>query len=364
MALRRPINSDYTQAVADQGLAAVNQRRRGSQFDPTNYGQALTYLAQTGYGPSMSANLYNQWMQSRGFNPTGYNVTVGQSPKGKYGGFSTLGMLQAAIRGQAETMRHQDRQQADELAALANKYLDQAQGMYADEFKTVADATARDLPQGTYRAQAFSAAANNAIGDAQNAHGGAELNKWLGETTDPYLSALELASQIGQTPIRNYATVAGANYGVDPNIVAGWYPDASTITDYRNQRDLQSLQNYGMTQSEYEQWLNGQNRNQTDAANAAADQQDQQYLDYIYGTTGLDGKQLASAVDMTVPQLASAMNSENFQNAYATVMDTLNNNNGNDIAATQQAVANDLAPYMNDPTMYSLLTYLFSQYLP
>lgn len=364
MAPRRPINSDYTRQVAEQGMAAVTARRQGAMYDPTNYAQALTHLAQTGYGPSTSAGLYGQWMQSRGFNPTGYAVTVGQSSGGKYGGFNTLGMLQSAIRGQAETMRQQDQQQADELAALASKYLDQAQGIYSDQMKTVADNTARDLPQGTYRAQAYSSAAKNAIGDAEAAHGGTELNQWLGDTTDPYLSALELASQINQTPIRNYATVAGANYGVDPNLVAGWYPESSNITDYRQQRDLQAIQNYGMTQSDYEQWLAGQQRDANAANNANADQQESDYLNYIYSQIGLDGKQVAQNLDVTVPQLASLMSEPDFQTGYAAAMQALQNNNGGDTAAMQQAVVDALAPYANDPTMYGALSYLFSQYLP
>lgn len=364
MAPRRPINSDYTRQVAEQGMAAVTARRQGAMYDPTNYAQALTHLAQTGYGPSTSAGLYGQWMQSRGFNPTGYAVTVGQSASGKYGGFNTLGMLQSAIRGQAETMRQQDQQQADELAALASKYLDQAQAMYGTQQDAIS-ASIKDVNPAAYRAAGFSDAAKAATAPGYKAATDRnQLNQWLGDTTDPYLSALELASQINQTPIRNYATVAGANYGVDPNLVAGWYPESSDITDYRQQRDLQAIQNYGMTQSDYEQWLAGQQRDVNAANNANADQQDADYLNYIYSQIGLDGKQVAQNLDVTVPQLASLMSEPDFQTGYAAAMQALQNNNGGDTAAMQQAVVDALAPYANDPTMYGALSYLFSQYLP
>ena len=360
MAPRRPINTDYTKQVAEQGMAAVNARKTGALFDPTNYNAALSWLASTGYGPSTSRDAYNEWMQGRGFSPSNYAITVGRG-NGKYGGFQTLGLLKDAVRGQSELMRSADRASADQLSSLAKQYLDQAEQMYNDK-QARTNASIANINPAAYRAVGFSQAAKDATAPGYAApHAFDEANKWLGETTDPYLSALELASQIRQTPLRNYATLAGANYGVDPNIIAGWFPEASTVTDFRQQRDLQALNNYGMTQSEYEQYLAGQLKDQAANDEALGQQQEQQYLDFIaQQTNGLDGKQIAAAVDMTVPQLTSLMTEDGFQEGYNRLLQAIDT--PADTASMQAEVRNILDHYANDPALYGTLSYLFSQY--
>lgn len=322
----RPANDDYTRAVAERGLDAVRERRQSSQYTPNNQADAIKWLMDTGYSRQDQTDGYDEWAQSQGFRPQGYDIAVGQGD-GKYGGFDTLGMLQAAVDGRAEMSREQSRGQADQMSALAEQYLAQAEQQYGASMdgarRGMTDATgyspegagARDLlhsampfmdepNQGMFGAMGRAVAKVPQLGYDQGvaAHE-TDLNGWLAETTDPYQEALATAAQIKETPLREYGMKAAAEYGVDPMLAAGWYPEASQIQDFTDQRDLGAIDQFGMTQNEYEQMLAEMLTQDEQAQADELDAQQQQVADYIGSVTGMDASQLAQAAELDTNML-------------------------------------------------------------
>jgi hypothetical protein len=348
-------NSDYTRDVAERGLQAVRDRRQASQYGPNNRDAALEYMLQTGYGPRPQPNAsYQQWAQSRGFQPQGYDIAVGQGD-GKYNGFETEGQLKSAVLGRSEYLRQQDWAQADELTQLADQYLSDAESQYettnlgthsaliGEQSDPAADYAASQHPLGidSYDYQEKKAVADD------------ELNAWLGETTAPYLDALDTATLIEQTPLRDYATLAGGEYGVDPNIIGGWYPQDTIIGDMKDQRDLNAINTYGMTDAEFQQFIDQQMRQEEQAGQDEQAGYDQQVDDAIFSVTGMDASQLASAADLNTEQLYGVVASE----AYSALNGELSQlvQSYDDPEALTEAVDQVLAQASMDPTLYRVL---------
>lgn len=360
-------NDQYTRDVAARGLQAVHDRRQANSYGINNRDAALRYLMQSGQSTQQPTGGYQQWHQNRGFQPQQYPIALGQGD-GKYAGFKTEGELKAALLGRAESLRGQDQYQADQLNQLADQYLNNAEQMYnkqlsatqqslqkqtgynpitaaiaggADTLNPFSDhSTQRDETKATYD-KAFS---------GQQQH----LNEWLAQTTDPYLEALTTAQQIGQTPLRDYATLAGGEYGVDPNIVGGWYPTSSNISDFRNQRDLSALDQFGMTQNEYEQVLAQIAGEQTKQASADQQQYDQQVNDQIFQVTGMDGNQLASQADLNQEQLYNVVASDQYNGLNSQLQQIVQQPDMNE-DEMRKAVDDVLSQASADPTLYRVL---------
>jgi len=330
------MQTSQTAAIAQQGRAAIDARRQAASYGRTEQRQALedTYsqIQQTGQGYSshpQQTPQFDQWMQSKGFGQQNYPVTFGRTDKGAYSGFKTEGELKAAILGQAELARQADMEQAgmmrsqlnERLGGLDEQYVQQAASPTGLDIAGIAglgkaraefnpDDGGFGLPDLAARVPLAQAAqqAGAQHGATQGYMG--KLDDWYAQQTDPLISGLETANQMERVPTRQYATVSGANYGVDPNLIAGWFPMAQEITDTANQRDLQSLNETGLPYSEVQSVLTGMDREgQQMAQQQAADQQVQMDND-IYQATSYTGQALASAADAPVEAIHAIVTSE------------------------------------------------------
>jgi|GEM_PF-6520714 len=373
-------NSDYTRDVAERGLQAVRDRRQSTQYGPNNRDAALEYLLSSGYGRPAPTQAYGQWAQSRGFQPQGYEIAVGQGG-GKYNGFETEGQLKSAVLGRSEMLRSQDQSHADQLARLADQYLSDAESQYGTQLQqgseqigrnvgyNPAQAGARDLastftgmfdagPESEFDMLAPVQRAVAKVPELAYDQGTGEyedtLNQWLGDTTAPYLDAIDTAQQIGSTPLRDYATLAGAEYGVDPNIVGGWYPTDSMIGDFRDQRDISAIEQFGMTDGEYQQFIDQQLRQQDQDAQSEQQGYDQQVADAIFQVTSMDAGQLAQAADLDVEQLYSVVASEPYT-ALNGMLGEIVATPEQDEQTIRQQVDDALAQASADPALYRVL---------
>lgn len=376
----RPANDEYTRDVAARGVAAVRDRRQASQYTPNNRDAAIEHLMSTGYSSLGQTDGYDEWAQSQGFRPQGYDIAVGQGD-GKYGGFDTLGMLQAAVDGRAEMSREQSRSQADQMSALAEQYLAQTEQQYGASMdgarQGMTDATGyspegaatRDLlhsampfmdepNQGMFGAMGRAVAKIPQIGYDQGvARHEADLNGWLAETTDPYQEALATAAQIKETPLREYGMKAAAEYGVDPMLAAGWYPEASQIKDFTDQRDLGAINQFGMTQNEYEQMLAEMTTQDEQAQADELDAQQQQVADYIGSVTGMDATQLAQAAELDTNMLYSVVTDPAYEalntELYSIIQQPIEG--PDDEKSMREQVTEAMGRAASDPVLYRVL---------
>lgn len=371
-------NDQYTRDVRERGLQAVRERRQSQQYGVNNRDAALQYMLDTGYSSQTPTDGYRQFQQQRGFRPQGYGIAVGQGD-GPYAGFRTEGQLKAAVLGQSEQMRGYDRQQADQLAQLADQYLGQVEDQYgtrlADGQQQLSKATGYNPAGGAIRD-----ATAGWWGDSSEDDGGmlgpmqraiakvpemgykqgeqeytGELNDWLAAASSPYMDALDTAEQIQQTPLRDYATIAGAEYGVDPNVIGGWYPEASQIQDFRNQRDLSAIDQYGLPQSEYQGVLNDMEQQQNQQVQQEQQGYDLQVADNIFQLTGMDGNQLAQAADLTTEQLYSVVTDGAYQSLNQEIAQIVADPGASE-EDIQASVDEVLAGVRADPVLYRVLS--------
>lgn len=325
-----PKQTAQTQAVIAGGKAAIDQRRQAASYGLSGQGQALKdmydQIQQTGSGYSANpapTSAYSQWQQQRGFQPS-YTPTYGQHEGGKYSGFNTLGELKSAIAGQAEMARQSDQQQAGQLKDTMAAQLGQLDNTYTQSAATPMGANIAALGAlGAAAGQAQAPTIGNAIPGLWGSRGAErmgrldqagtvarvqgqktadytnQLNDWYSKQADPLVSGMETANQIDKTPLRDYAGIAGEQYGVDPALIAGWYPQSSEITDMANQRNLESLHQTGLPYSEQQSTLGQMDAQAGQAAKQATADQQVQMIDDIYGKTTIPGDQLAS--DAQVP---------------------------------------------------------------
>ena len=357
----RPANDEYTRDVAARGVAAVRDRRQASQYTPNNRDAAIEHLMSTGYSSLGQTDGYDEWAQSQGFRPQGYDIAVGQGD-GKYGGFDTLGMLQAAVDGRAEMSREQSRSQADQMSALAEQYLAQAEQQYGaanwGTHKNLIHDQATNSGSSDYAASQHPLGVDSYDYRAKKATADDNLNGWLAETTDPYQEALATAAQIKETPLREYGMKAAAEYGVDPMLAAGWYPEASQIKDFTDQRDLGAINQFGMTQNEYEQMLAEMTTQDEQAQADELDAQQQQVADYIWSVTGMDASQLAQAAELDTNMLYNVVTGD----AYVALNDELYSIIQTPIASAddeqkmREAVSQALSSANSDPVLSRVLS--------
>jgi hypothetical protein len=315
-------NDQRTRDVAERGAAALQDRRAAASYGRTDSSQALDSLLQgvpTGGGNAT----VDAWQQSRFGGIGGQPVVLGQSD-GDYAGFKTQGMLQAAILGRAESLRAQDRQQADQYAEQADQYYGQVGDMYGTALNQAlnslvgtvestnpknADGLLTGSPQMAYGTRKQEVDSNPYFGYLQD---------WQNDAREPYVQALEAAQQIEQTPLRDYGMLAGSEYGVDPNVVGGWYSEAEVLDDYSQQRDLESLDLYGMPYDELQTYQ--QDRLGAEDENAAAEQDAYELaLDEAVSSLGFDPGYLQQETDLTNEQIVAVMQDEVFNQLDAEV---------------------------------------------
>jgi len=416
-------DSSYTQDVNSRGIAAVQERRNRLGYgSPLASQQRVGYMAQTGQNPVASSSVFDEWMSS--MVPQGYGIALGQSEDGKYAGFKTEGELKAAIEGAAQTRRASDRNVFDQLYADAGANLDRTMSDWSTGRRNAQSAESdiraqigRDMgivlpssnesgvgygtagldrsvsglsSEPTYTKPAVGGDLPNLVSmladkigatndpvklraqqsaklwqaeqpswQAQNDYQDS-LDQWLADRSGKYLDQQEFAQQAANAPLSLYAAQAGAGYGVDPNILAGWFGTNEDNADFTAQRNADAINAYGMPYNEYQSALSGLERD----AQAAADQQtaaaETQMNNEVYAITGQDGGQLAQAVNMTPAQVYQMVGDPAFQEYAYTIDAALGQNNYEEAIAAVDTLMQQVGA---DPAYRKLLDYLYGDVL-
>lgn len=325
-----PPQMGQTQAVVQQGKAAIDQRRQAASYDQTGQQQALKDLygqmQQTGSGYSSHpapTSAYAQWQQQQGFGqPHTGPVSYGQTFAGSdYNGFKNEADMKASVSGAADMRRQAEVEQADALKQAMQAQLGQldshmkesaAQGSLTALMQAV-QANAH-IPDQSHQAGYFDHStrmagtsvsapqeSTNRIVAAQGRNTGeylGKLNDWYTQQAEPRVQGMETANQIQNTPLYDYQRQAAGEMGVDPALAAGWFPQSGQIADAANQRNIQSLNTTGLPYSEQQQTL-GQADTQAaaDQKQMTADQQ-LQMIDDVYGATSYPGDKLATSASL------------------------------------------------------------------
>lgn len=191
-----------------------------------------------------------------------------------------------------------------------------------------------------------------------------DLNPWLADESTPLLEQQEFAQSGLSVPIAAYAQRAGAEYGVDPNIVAGWYPESSALTDARDLRDLQFLQETGMTPADFEQALAELEGEQNSASNSATDADMQAYDDAGLQLTGGQAltSELANQVNLPIEDVYNILDSADYQFAQQAINEALSTQDFGYIEETMISVLDGAAAA--DPALFNILQSVYEPYIP
>lgn len=327
-----PPQMGQTQAVVQQGKAAIDQRRQAASYDQTGQQQALKDLygqmQQTGSGYSSHpapTSAYAQWQQQQGFGqPHTGPVSYGQTFAGSdYNGFKNEADMKASVSGTADMRRQAQVEQADALKQAMQAQLSQLDDQYKQQGSTPMGANIAALAslgghetrqansvghlipgigwgggQGVMADQTQHAAGIAHVQGHMTDQYMGKLGEWYAQQADPRVKGMETANQIQNTPLYDYQRQAAGEMGVDPALAAGWFPQAGQITDAANQRNIQSLNTTGLPYNEQQQTL-GQADTQAaaDQKKMTADQQ-LQMIDDVYGATSYPGDKLAASASL------------------------------------------------------------------
>lgn len=191
-----------------------------------------------------------------------------------------------------------------------------------------------------------------------------ELNPWLADQSAPLIDQMDFAQSGLATPIAAYAQRAGAEFGIDPYIVGGWYPESSAIADARDQQTLAYLRDTGMTPADYEQALNALDREQQQQDQTFADQQAQAIDDAGYQLTQGQSttSELSNAINLPVEDVLNILNSADYQYAQSAINDALTSQ---DMGYIEETVTQMLdAAATTDPAMLNILQTIYKDYVP
>jgi len=189
-----------------------------------------------------------------------------------------------------------------------------------------------------------------------------QLKDWLSQQSEPLAETMKFADEVQQTPLSFFANVAGQQYGVDPNIVQGRFGDKEDVTDFGTERNLGSINQYGLPYSE----VLGLQGDAQDAQTAAAKQGDKDQETALeaelQAQTGQDPTQLASAANITVPQLAEVVASPDYQQTSAQLQQILDSAQ-DDPQGAQAAFEDNLRQIgSQDPVLMQVLLAQFKPY--
>ena len=308
-----PTNTDYTDDVAARGLSAIRDRRAAQRYNRMTQRDALGAILGGNQYVGQGDPRYEAYLQS--LHPQGYGMSFTRGG-GKYNGWDTQGLMTTELEGVAEQLRGQDRARAQALQDMVDQSLGDIQSRYDDAMK---NADIYQVNQGNgssgWQAGRAAAAGHNVAGNGMDPRWDAyakALEDWRDNASDQWLDAGDLANQIGMTPLRDYAMQAGGMLGIDPNLVAGWYPEASQIGDFQDQRDLEALNATGMTYDEYQRALSQFDQQNQDMAGQYQDAYDQQMADDVMNTYQVDIGAWASGAQLQPDQLYQVINTDAF----------------------------------------------------
>jgi hypothetical protein len=338
----------YSSALHDKGLAGLEEIRRARRYGTDLiYNNPVTDMTRSpanptgnpsykSYGTQTSpSNLFDQWLTQ--VTPQQYQPSfTGRTPNGKYGGYSTLGLLKDSLQGQANMLRSQERSKFEALQQLANQNLDKVTQDYATaagkDLNLVHDsAGTSNLTNASVAQMADAYARRNAalpgvdkqqaktVTDSANhamwTHNG-QLADWTANEYGKQQGLYDLGSQGMNAPESLYAQRVGANMGISPDLLAGWYTPATDMRDRALQKSLAFIQRTGMTPEENIAALSEMLSTGKSQAAAA----DQNTLDAISQTTGFNGQQLSTATRLEPNLLLDVVTSE----PYAAVTSEVN----------------------------------------
>ena len=363
MSLPRPKDTDLTRDIAKNGIDALRRAREARQYGALTRQEQLQKMAMGGQRAPRGTQQYDQFREARGFGSMDYAVTGYGRGDGKYSGFDNRSDLMAATQGYGEYQQSQDRSMAAALEQLANQHLDSIDSQWtknreANDARIAplnADITHRQVmphPGYEYKPPSTGGGGFGARGDAsprnpmesaneanmtQDARGRAELdpmyeyqqalNDWAGSESSRYVDAIDTAQAVRDTPLRDYELSAAQAYGVDPFLAAGWFDQSSQLSDASNQRDLESMQQFGMPFDEYQKVLD-QMQSDAEGQQEAYTQYDEQAMnDAIYSITSMDPKALASAAQVPADQLYNIIASPDYQQGNEAIGQAVNANN-------------------------------------
>jgi hypothetical protein len=379
--------SQYTEMIRQRGLAGVREARQQLRYGSAGVNAALTEGRTPVYAQPAKADseLYDRWQ--RQVTPAAKSEAeymLGRTEEGPYAGFKTQGLLQNATRGRAEAIRRQDDEVFGALDQMAGDKLDQIEADYGTKRGEVKSSFRRNaISDADRRLDAFNrvdgARSSNESGVGYSSAGSTawsddkvdadpyvkdELNPWLETASTPLLEQQAFAAQVRRTPIAEYAQRAGAEYGVDPNIVGGWYTDASAIGDARDRRDLDMLDTTGMTWADTQSALNAMERDQTQMDNSVMSAEDQMLEDEIVQATGglASGRELVSETGMTMTDVADVLATDAFAEYSAAIYDALATNDAGTVEDTVTSVMDTAA--FQDPGLFNILQVIYKDYIP
>jgi hypothetical protein len=184
------------------------------------------------------------------------------------------------------------------------------------------------------------------------------LNLWLGQASDPYMTALDTVRQISDTPLHDYRMQAGMQLGVDPTVMQGKYDMQSQINDFNQQRNMDSIDKYGAPYGEVQAAQNRAISQGEQQANQQQQDQQDQMAAAISQATGWDGNQIASDAGLTLDQAYQAVASQQFQDAAPYIDQAAN-------AGDVEGLKTYLLPLKTaDPQLFAIFSNIYAGRLP
>ena len=236
-------------------------------------------------------------------------TSAGRSSKGKYGGFYSGGDLDAAIRGSTFNLKENI---AGQLESIANTRMSTLDSMRA---KATADAQ-RQIFSNKYNFISPSMAGIRVTPGKAVTPGdwvdkyvnplrqySSQLANWYSEQAKPAEDYLATASQIQNAPASELAaTIATRQYGMNPNLALGKF--GTLDAEYSNrQRDLLSMQKYGMPYQQYQD----QQKALLDQQKLITNKNMATMTTEIQNRTGLSAKRLSETTGQTVDQIYDSL---------------------------------------------------------
>jgi hypothetical protein len=402
----RPPDNAYSRRLLEGGRDALNDIRNerryggvGTMADnpvsaSTGYPSAKQYAANT-----TTSDLFDQWLAQVA--PGTYQQTVGRGD-GKYAGYQTQGMMEAATRGLANQFQKQGRAQFDALDQMAGRRLDDTASTYdaavdaiphgggamlqTDNLPDLSTHYARmnaaqgkirdvqrpDLAASPVSASTLeerqkvldSAAALEAEAPNIRSYRDESLLPWYEQEAVPYmaqqLALQDMADQGRYAPYSVYGNQAAATLGIAPEIAAYWFDAEGDIAAANAQRAADIYAATGQTPEQYQAALDEMMKLGDQLADDDIDAQQVALEDGIANATGFDAGALAAASDLPMDGLYSVVSSEAFAEAVTAAREAIS---GNDPAALQQVVTDIAADPANDPLVRVLLA-MYNDRLP
>lgn len=169
----------------------------------------------------------------------------------------------------------------------------------------------------------------------------------------------QFVGELGQRPVTEYARQAATNnFGVDPNLAEGWFPNAKIPSDFSTARNLESWQQAGMPYSEAVTAANQQAADAQKQADAVDKANQDAIAQAVFNETGVDGRQLAQASNVTLNQLSDTIGSPDYHTANQAIQSAISQRDENGVASVMAAVQ------QRDPTLARVLETTYKDYMP